>query len=159
MGQYPVEAVTTMAQIAAETEALLGQWRGGAVCPATGDPVLATVTCAGQLADRIQARLLVAATRSGETALALSRQRYTTPILGLSDRPATVRRMALYWGVLPVLLEQPRKQDEFIPRVLAWAKAQGLVQRGDRVVFILGTGWQESHYNTILVQEVDQEAP
>lgn len=156
-GLYPVEAVETMNRIAAETEAALPEWKPPAACRVDRvepEVVRATVICAGQLADRIHARLIVAATRSGETALALSQQRNRTPILGLSDSLSTVRRMALYWGVLPVHLDEPRHDDDYIDRVALWAKQQGLVSRGDRIVFVLGHGWQESSYNTILVHEV-----
>lgn len=153
-GLYPVEAVATMNRIATETEAALAEWKLPPVCEGDSDPVNATVICAGQLADRIHARLIVAATRSGETALALSRQRNRTPALGLSDDLATVRRMALYWGVLPVHLDEARGEDEYIRKVAAWARTQGLVTTGDRIVFVLGKGWMESNYNTILVHEV-----
>ncbi|MCS6978225.1 MAG: pyruvate kinase [Gemmatales bacterium] len=154
-GLYPIAAVETMNRIAAATESALANWKLPR-CPEeeATNVVTSTVICAGQLADRIHARLIVAATRSGETALALSRERNRTPILGLSDNPATVRRMALYWGVLPVHLDEPRKEAEYIGKVASWAKNQGLVSPGDRIVFVLGQGWMESSYNTIMVHEV-----
>lgn len=153
-GTHPIEAVATMNRIAAETEAALTKLRPHRERLVDGDPRTATVHCAGQLADRVGAKLLIAATHAGHTALALSQHRNLTPTLGLSDQPATVRRMALYWGVLPVQFEVPRVRDEYVTRVMAWAREQALVTAGDRVVFIFGAHWADTSYNALLVHEV-----
>jgi pyruvate kinase len=153
-GQFPVEAVATMNRIAAETEAVLPRLRAVRPSVHNNDPRLAVVECAGQVADRVGARLLVAATQGGHTALALARQRNLTPTLGLSDQPATVRRMALYWGVLPVQFARPHVPGEYVGSVIPWALKQGLVAKGDRMVFVFGAHWADSSYNTLLVHEV-----
>jgi pyruvate kinase len=175
-GQYPVEAVETMNRIALETERALhlpvAEFNVGNLLrelpirplaervdhkPVHGratDITLAAVEAASQLAERVKARLIVAATDGGHTALGLSKQRGPTPILALSDHPATVRRMALYWGVLPVLFERPRVPQEYVAQATAWIRTRGLANVGDRLVFVFGRRWAGSAYNTMLVQEV-----
>jgi len=115
---------------------------------------LAAVEAASQLAERVKARLIIAATDGGHTALGLSKQRGLTPILGLSDAPGTVRRMALYWGVLPVLFERPRVQQDYVSQATTWVRARGLAAPGDRLVFVFGRRWTGASSNTVLVHEV-----
>jgi len=153
-GLYPVESVSTMARIATATEAMLAKLATRLGREPGADIRTATVDCAGQLADQVGARWLVAATRHGDTALALSRQRNLTPILGLSDQPETVRRMALYWGVLPVWFTAPHGTAEYVERVVAWARSHELANPGDRIVFVLGAAWGESSYNALLVHQI-----
>jgi pyruvate kinase len=57
------------------------------------------------LAERGNAVAIVAMTRGGTTARVLSALRTHVPILAASDRPEVTRRLALPWGVVPVLTE------------------------------------------------------
>jgi pyruvate kinase len=181
-GQYPVPAVETMNHIAYETEKAAAQlfaasgrgWFDSLSAADAGrtpasvsmtpggelaklpDVAKAAFEAAGHLADRVHARLVVAATSGGHTALALSKQRNLTPTLGLSDQPATVRRMALYWGVTPVLFEGPHVVTEYVSHVTDWAHRRQLVAPGDRLVFVFGTHWADSSHNAVLVHEVPE---
>jgi pyruvate kinase len=159
MGQYPVEAVETMNRIAQETEREASAFRhatksdGPALGPAA--PIThAAVEAAALLAERVSARLIIAATHAGHTALSLSKQRVLTPILGLSDQPDTVRRLALYWGVMPVLFQKPRVPTEYVEQVIVWVREQQLAQPGDRLVFVFGSHWTGASSSTTLVHEV-----
>ena len=60
------------------------------------------VEAASLVCRRLGPRLLVVATHSGRTALALSKQRHATPTLALADDAEIARAMALYWGVTPI---------------------------------------------------------
>ena len=168
-GQYPVQAVEIMTRIAQETERAAPELFADRPLTGPAPPAAAGLTGAGhgllaitraaveaggRLADHVRARLVVAATHGGHTALALSKQRNLTPTLGLSDQPATLRRMALYWGVLPVRFDVPHVHDEYVNHVTTWARQHGLVQPGDRMVFVFGLRWAAASYNTVLVHEV-----
>jgi len=93
------------------------------------------------------------ATQSGSTALVLSKQRGQTPIVGISDDEAVVRRMNLYWGVTPLLAPRLENQ-QLLDYVTQWTKAEKLVTAGDRVVFIASVHWTGTGHNTILVHQV-----
>jgi len=171
IGQYPIEAVSAMSRIAAEAEALLfseGGWgvaatlpntrpselnrgRGGWVLPITEG----VVEAASLLGRRIGASLLVVATHSGRTALALSKQRHPTPTLALASDLETARAMALYWGVTPLHDPAISNAENAMEHALAWAKARGLVASGDRVILISGTVPGNPVHNALLVREVD----
>jgi pyruvate kinase len=158
VGSYPVEAVAMMGRIAAEAERLLPEdrcepapaRRAGWVQPITE----ALVEAASLASRRLSAALLVVATHSGRTALALSKHRHATPTLALADDPAVARAMTLYWGVTPVLVPALTDGEHALAFALDWARARGLVAPGDRVVLIRGTVPGNPVHNAMLVQEV-----
>src|SRR5690606_33539388 len=73
---------------------------------------------AGMAAELLKADLMVVASRSGRTAMAISKQRHSVPTLALTDQPATARRMCLYWGVTPletsIVAETPQEILKFV---------------------------------------------
>jgi len=169
IGQYPVEAVATMSRIAGEAEALLfgpggSSWsaidpqatasaraRAGLVQPITESVVeAASLTCR-----RLEARLLVVATHSGRTALALSKQRHATPTLALTDDAEIARAMALYWGVTPLFCPDIKGAEPALAHALEWARPRGLLSRGDRIVLVSGTMLNSPIHNAMLVREVE----
>jgi pyruvate kinase len=125
IGSYPVEAVATMSRIAAEAEALLPAGRveqGPSSRRGWITPITEGVVDAASLAcRRLDAKLLVVATHSGRTALALSKHRHPTPTLALTYSTEVSRSMSLYWGVTPVHF--PEITD--VEQALAFAAACG----------------------------------
>jgi pyruvate kinase len=156
-GQYPIEAVLTMRRIAEATEAALpsGTFSDALTeMAASGEmlPVIAQV--AGQLADRVHAKILVVATHGGHSALALSKQRFLTPILGFSNRLDTVRKMCLYWGVIPIHCAEPVTPATFLPQTLRWLNEHGWTKPGDRLVLMLGAHWSGNGCHSLLLYQV-----
>jgi pyruvate kinase len=168
IGQYPIEAVSTMRRIAIEAETLLfdhsnqvmpilsgavigqKQGRAGWVQPITES----VVEAASLVCSRLNAPLLIVVTHSGRTALALSKLRHATPTLALADDAEIARGMALYWGVSPLLspaIAAPEQTSNF---ALAWAEDRGLIVRGDRVVLLRGTRPDEPSHNAMFIQDV-----
>jgi pyruvate kinase len=173
VGQYPVEAVATMSRIVIEAEALLfGDALSRPAWPILGggvgvigqepgrmgwvQPVTACVVeAASQVSRHLGAALLVVATHSGRTALALSKLRHATPTLALTDDVEAARAMALYWGVTPVHCPEITHGEEVLRLALDWARSGSLIQRSDRVVLVQGTMPNNPSHNAIFVQEVE----
>lgn len=157
-GSYPVEAVATMRRIAAETETVLPHYRPLALAEAAEShlsaTLRATVNAGSLLADQVKAKLMVVATKTGGSALAVAKHRNRAPTLGLSDLPEVVRRMALYWGIHPVNFPQPPNPIDYLELVTSWAKTQGLVVAGDQIVFLIGSSWHDAGHNTLIVHLV-----
>ncbi len=112
-GQYPVEAVRMMKAIAMSVEAsdifktlmhnnVLTQAELLAkACLRIEDAVhFATM----DLADKVCARYLVGFTNTGSSVLGLAKFRPLAPLIAFSPKPATLRRLALVWGVEPLQL-------------------------------------------------------
>lgn len=157
IGQYPVEAVTMMNRIAETTEA---PYRTSNKSPGE-DHVAnvhqiteAVVYGAARIARQLDASLLVVATRSGATALALSKQRLFTPVLAMSEQTTTLRRLALYWGMTPVgnaPLDDWGALNDFVSN---WGAQHGYVEPGDFVVMVTGTGVTEGVHNAVEVHQI-----
>src|SRR5262245_34103938 len=155
MGQFPVESVTTMNRIARETEALVrpkfGRDSATPCTPSESDFTESLVESASRLADQVQAKVMVVATRSGRTARVLSKQRGHAAIVGISDDEATVRHMNLLWGVTPLLAPRLRDNRELVNHVIPWIRTNSLAAHGDRVVFIASTNWTGTGHDMIMV--------
>lgn len=157
VGSYPVEAVATMSRIACEAEAMLPTHRPDSTPrPGLVQPITeGLVEAASLVCRRLGAALLVVATHSGRTALALSKHRHPTPTLALSDDAETARAMSLYWGVTPLHVPELVEGEQFLAVALDWARARHLVRPGDRVVLVRGTIPGNAVHNAMLVQEVE----
>jgi pyruvate kinase len=148
-----------MSRVLAQAEASFTQGRAdpGALTR-TGwltDITSAMVDASALVCQRLEAKLMVLATRSGRTALALSKQSSLTPTLALSDDLSVARAMSLFWGVMPVYCSaicDPRRTLEV---AVAWGIKRGLLVPGDRVVFQLGTLAGNPVHNAILVHTVE----
>jgi pyruvate kinase len=158
IGDHPVEAVKMMQRIALATEPLL---KGRHLKPMADLPVegLHRVTEAvvygmGQIAETLNAQLLVAATHSGATALALSKQRRDIPVLGVTDSEIVLRQMNLFWGVTPIGGAPAHNLEDLIRHVEAWGSREGKLKKGDHIVIVSAISLVAKGHNLLAVHEV-----
>jgi pyruvate kinase len=138
-GNYPVEAVETMARIALAVEPSMG-YRHQMPEPgeqATVGRAMSNAAC--DLAESLSARAILVPTFTGRTASAVARLRPRRPIVGLSHHQTAVQQMALEWGVTPVLMPQTDDVEDLWSRSIESALKAGLIDAGDRVVLTAGT--------------------
>ncbi len=159
VGRYPRQSVEMMHRIALATEPFCRSQPRPAAAEQTRDSVkpitAAIVEAAGRVAEQVEARLVVVASASGATALWLSKHRYFVPTLGVSDSAATLRRMCLYWGVIPLPDAPAKDKDALLQHVVAWGQGAGFLQTGDRIVLIAGTGLAGTAHNLVVVHEIE----
>jgi len=143
IGKYPREAVAMMNRIALATEAnMAGQplreieMKGP---EALHQVTSAVVRGAGTMAHVLEAKLVVVASHSGRTALALSQQRSFVPTIGISANESTLRQMCLYWGVTPLRNAPANDVEQLIRHTDNWACHSGLATKGDRIVIVGGS--------------------
>jgi pyruvate kinase len=141
IGQHPVESVATMSTIAARAEAA---WVSGEVAePPALSPTSSIDSTIAYLSHVAARHLKVAAiatyTRSGSTARRVCCHRPCVPILALTPQPATRRRLALSWGVWPVLSDEIHELAEVSADAIQQARTCGLAQPGDALVITAGT--------------------
>ncbi len=143
IGKHPRLAVETMNRIAKVTEQCLeGQpIRQCAKKNAGGlhEVTSAVVRGAGTMAQSLNAKLVVVASHSGRTALALSQQRSFSPTIGVSTKESTLRQMCLYWGVTPLREAPAENIEQLIKHTDEWACRVGLAAKGDRIVIVGGS--------------------
>ena len=139
-GKFPVEAVAMMDRIIAQTEA---DPHYRAAIEASHTPPVANTADAISWAARSVAGLLdvaamVAYTSSGSSALRMARERPRAAIIGMTPRLATARRLALVWGVNPVLCHDVMKVTEMTELAVATASKLGFAQAGQTIVIAAG---------------------
>ena len=154
-----------MSRIATEAEALLTSPSFASGHPDLGPALYKigwitetteiVVEAAAMCCRRLKASLVVVATHSGKTAIALSKQRYDSATLAMTDIAALARKMSLLWGVTPILVPQLTDGTQSLVLALDWARVRGLIARGDRVVLVRGTIPGNPVHNAVLVQEVE----
>jgi pyruvate kinase len=139
VGEYPVEVVRVMARIAEEIETLVGDRfaaAGRAAERTDRQHALARAAC--RVAEDIGAVGIVAFTMTGATARCISQHRPLLPVYALTPRETTSRRMALLWGVRPVLFPLFASTDEMIERGEARLLELGHARVGDTFVCVAG---------------------
>ncbi len=147
IGHDPALVVRTMGVIAerAEREADYSQWanrlgRTQRVHPAGGgDRITQAIThAAWQAATDAGVEAILCCTRSGRTAREMARYRPSARLVGLSPDPATVRSMALSWGVTPLLTDTHHSTDDLVWFAVETAVKAGLAAVGDYVLVLAG---------------------
>jgi pyruvate kinase len=138
IGRYPVEAVTTMVEIAADAESIVPVAAWTRPLETTGSLPDAVGRAACILATDIDAAAIVTCTQSGTTARRVARYRPRAPILAPTPHAETYRRLALVWGVTPLLNRSQPTTDELIDGALGSVLAAGRAQHGDTVIATAG---------------------
>jgi pyruvate kinase len=139
IGEYPVEAVETMDEIARAVEPSLGyrhELPDASEEPSVGQ-AMSNAAC--DLAEALRAKALVVPTYSGRTASVVARLRPRRPIIAITHHASAARQMAIEWGVTPLEIPECSDVEDLWARSLAAARDSGLVQPGDRVVITAGT--------------------
>jgi pyruvate kinase len=159
IGQHPRETVEMMHRIALATESLTARQPAGPPPPrlaaTVNDITEATTFAAGQLAEQLEARIMIVASGSGQTALVVSKHRRCVPVVGVSDSEATLRKMCLYWGVIPLAGAPVNDRDKLLEYVIEQGRASGHLSTEDRVVLVYGTGIKTSRHNMVLVHQIE----
>lgn len=138
VGAHPVEAVRAMARICVSAQRHPAFERARQIWREPGQVGSAIAHAAGATATELGARVIIAFTESGTTALRCSKARPPMPIIAASPNPDVLRRTALYSGVAPLLVSPGRDTDQMIANATEAALLSGMVRPGDRVVIVAG---------------------
>lgn len=153
-GEYPVESVRTMAQVAEETEKIL-EPRYEFLGVEKNIPE-AISHAAISLARDLQVEAFLIPTSSGSTARMIARYRPKHPIIAISPEPQTVKTLCLVWGVYPVRVRAFQSTDVMMQVAQKQALDLGLVKRGDLVAITGGLPLhQAGTTNMITVKHIE----
>ncbi len=138
VGDFAIEAVETMARIIQKTEeGGLDRIRPIINSPRTkGGAITKAATEVGAI---VGAKYLVAFTQSGDSARRMSRLRSAIPILALTPEVGTYNRLALTWGVEPVISEMVKHTDDMVKQVDTLLIESGRVKKGENVMIVAGS--------------------
>jgi pyruvate kinase len=135
-GDYPVQAVKVMAEVAEETETILEPRQRFTGLKKTVPEAISLGAIS--LARDLHVKAFLIPTTSGSTARLIARYRPQQPIIAVSPEPQTVKNLCLVWGVYPVPIKGFKSTDEMIRSLQAKALELGLVKCGDLVAITAG---------------------
>jgi len=138
VGEYPFEAVHTMARIIESTEdhglplmaALTWkpQTRSGVICRAAAD-----------VAEAVDAKFLVAFTTSGDSARRMTRYRSRVPVVAFTPEPVVRSQLALSWGIETFQVDHVKHTDDMVLQVDRTLLESGRCTQGEEVVIVAGS--------------------
>jgi len=139
VGNYPVEAVATMARIAERieqeqinTSSRLGTDDKRSIPNAISQAV-------GQIAENLGAAAIMTLTQTGATARNVSKYRPKTPILAITPHVNVARQLQMVWGVRPLLVLDLPSTGQTFQAAINVAQEKRLLSEGDLVVMTAGT--------------------
>ncbi|MFN5161794.1 MAG: pyruvate kinase [Cyanobacteriota bacterium] len=137
VGDFPVEAVATMAQIARRIERDYPQ----RVLDSHMATTIPNAICqaVSSIARQLNAAAILPLTKTGSTARNVSKFRPSTPILAITSDVNVARRLQLVWGVNPVLVQEQSSSTSTFSLAMGMAQEMGLLRNGDLVVQTAGT--------------------
>jgi len=141
VGKYPVRTVEIMDRIIRKTENFLGESGPFPVWDRVnpGNPVLDSLGHATRrFCTDLRPSAICNESKTGNTALFLSKSRPFIPIVTFSQYEETVRRMALFWGITPVRMKSCSGRERLSRAVIDFAVGQSLARKGEYLVMVTG---------------------
>lgn len=133
VGKHPIETVKAMADIC-EVAEKYAEFDYTSNTKLVDDIPTAIAENVVESANRLDAKLICAATISGTTAKIISNLKPKAPILALCPDEKTGRRLALNWGVYPIDLRVCNSTDEVLELSVEKAKEFRGLNKGDKIV-------------------------
>jgi pyruvate kinase len=154
-GHFPVESVETMARIADYTEENDEFQSPPRLAGSSGSAVgRALARVASLVALELQAPWIMAFTETGSTARHVSGFRPRARIAGVTPSEKVHRRLALQWGVIPILLPAVEDTDGLLLAGEEALRLAGYLKTGDRVVILAGQSHTAGATNLLKVHTV-----
>ncbi|MGB7087328.1 MAG: pyruvate kinase [Phormidesmis sp.] len=138
VGEFPVEAVATMARIALRTER--EQLKRVTEDFTKSHTIPNAISHAvEQISSQLRASAIMTLTRTGATARNVSKFRPKAPILAITPLVDVSRQLQLVWGVSPLLVMDSASSGQTFQAAMNVAQEKGLLNDGDLVVMTAGT--------------------
>ncbi|EPX79596.1 pyruvate kinase [Salipiger mucosus] len=139
-GDYPVEAVTTMNNVAigvendpTYTEILEASRHIERTTVADG-----IVAAAREIAETANIKVICCFTSSGNTPALVARERPRVPIIAMTSLRGTARRLSLTWGTNCVMTGELERFKQAVVNAARAARAQGYAGTEDQIVVTAG---------------------
>lgn len=155
-GKHPVLVVKTMAEIVITTER--SEYDDTDLPPThkKGTSVdTAIIELSRIVAEEVGAKIILAASLTGETGRMISHMRSTLPVVVATNDVRVQRQLNLSWGVDPFILPTCSTIEELFERSMQYIKKEKMAKKGDKVIVVAGEPvGQAGHVNVVEVREV-----
>ena len=140
VGEYPLEALTTLATIALRAEASLNEYGYlQKIKPSPADVVTQAIGQASvSMAKNLKAAAIISLTESGFTSRLVSKYRPDCPIMAITSSERVARKLSMNWGVIPVLYEGEPNDDARIDFAIDQIRQMMNADSGDILIVTAG---------------------
>lgn len=158
IGHFPVAAVEILQRVLTATEseyvASLARDRLRMNESTSAGSPISLAAC--QLAARLDARAIIAPVRDVATVLEVARFRPAAPLVMVADAEDLCRRLAMVWGVSPLLGVSGIEPHSCLRLASSWLRAQGLARPGDPVVMLSSSAAAQGAADTLQVMHLEE---
>jgi pyruvate kinase len=148
VGKYPAEAIKMMDRIISFTETHSMKNSPGDIISESFAQAIAEAACSTAM--DIKAKTIVAFSRSGFTALLVSKFRPHVPITCFTGSEDIYRRMSLYWGISPHVMKFPDNTDKMISESEKALLKKGIVKKRDAIAIIATSPFAQGGKSNIM---------
>lgn len=148
VGKHPIAAVETMVRIAQEAE--WANTDAHTTTESANDEAHAMARAAKSIATDLDTKAIAVFTKSGRSAQVLASVRPFTPVYAFTGDPSVFRRLVLWYGITPVLIQPLTETETMVQQCLQELSRMQVVAPNDRVV-VMGSAPQVIGGQTNLV--------
>lgn len=155
-GEYPVQAVRMMAEIAEEAEQTPFFRLSHHDPEGAGTLSFAQSIChaAFHSSLEVNAKYIIAFTETGFTPRLISMYRPKSPIIAIAPEEKICRRLAIYWGTIPLHLSFSRNTNDAITEMEARLLSEGLISRDDHLIIVASSSMEVGGTNLLRLYTV-----
>ncbi len=142
VGKFPIESVRVMRNIIKNTEksTIFRRFlKTKAEEPIEKNISDAIAISANNIANVVNAKIIISATESGRTAILVSKHKPNVPVIALTPKEETLKFLILKWGVIPFKVDAFKTVDEILQKAVEIAKDTKLAKKGDIIVITAGS--------------------
>lgn len=139
-GKYPVQSIRMMANIIVELESHAADWGHHNILQAdiSNDDAIVISHAARDMAQDTDVDAIVVFTRSGTSALWISKTKPNVPIFAFTPEVITYQWLGICWGITPFLVPHADTLETMVTHVETALTAATSLKKGDQVVIISG---------------------
>ncbi len=158
VGRHPATAVAIMDRIisSAESDPEFWNYFKQIRLPYDATPEDAISQSVRGIAETLNAKAVLGYTKTGSTAQRISRERPPCKVVGLTPDIRTARRLALSWGLVPIVLKDPLDFNDMLHSIQNVAKEKAGLQSGDVVMISAGVPFgRPGTTNTLNISKIE----
>ncbi len=139
-GKYPVQTIQILNKVAKRVEKELPyeSWLLSMEFYIKNDPLLSICYSAVLLSLKVKAKAIIVTTETGKTAINISRFRPNVPVIALTPNDEVFKKLKIYWGILPILVDKFKTENDIIYTIENEAKNLKFLKKGDFYVSVSG---------------------
>lgn len=155
VGDYPIKVVKTMANICQDTEANIDYRNNFKNINFSITNIADALSHSSvNAAIDLNAKAIVVCTKTGKTAMMVSRFRPDMPIIAFVTSKKAYHQLSMSWDVSPYLMDEYYSTEELSIRAIDRAKEMPYIGKGDVLIVVAGIARQVDGSNLMRIEKI-----